>query len=191
MKIITATVRLLSIALMILFLSVGCQNEGASIAGPDNSVISSATLSKKKDAPAIAWPLVKSKVFRFNNGANQYNGGNIKFPKGHKSKFVLEDSSLTPPPNIAFGEDVTITMQVDYDEDSGEMIFTFGPSGCQFSPAATIKLDYSVLGIDIPTLYYIDENGNYIEQPIEDINVNNKWIKISVHHFSRYALARA
>ena len=80
-------------------------------------------------------------------------------------------------------------MNVDYDQVKNELIFEFGPHGCQFSPAARVKLDYNPLGINIATLYYIDENGNYIEQTPDYININKKYMMINLDHFSRYAVA--
>ena len=62
-----------------------------------------------------------------------------------------------------------------------------GPLGCQFEPAATVWFHYT--GSSVPNLYYIDENGNYVEQPPGEIDTQNQWIMLKIHHFSRYALA--
>ena len=65
----------------------------------------------------------------------------------------------------------------------------FGPSGSQFSPAAVIELNWKDLGVDSAKLYYIEENGNYIEQTPDNIDFQGKTMMIQVNHFSRYALA--
>ena len=132
-----------------------------------------------------------SKTFTYEDGKGQYKGGNIKFGSNNKSKFTLEKGALTPPPDVAWGEPVTITIQIEYDASKQELLYTFGPHGCQFSPRAMIKLEYSELGIDVPTLFYIDENGDYNEQQPNQIDINKKWLKIRVDHFSRYAVAWA
>lgn len=137
----------------------------------------------------LNFPISVSKVFRFHNGEDEYRGGDIEFRDGNKSKFQLEDGALTPPPDIAWGKPVTITMEVDYNKDKNELIYTFGPHGCKFNPQAQVKLDYRTLGVDIPVLYYIDDNGNYIKQTPENIEINKKWLFIRVDHFSRYAVA--
>jgi hypothetical protein len=50
-------------------------------------------------------------------------------------------------------------------------------------------MKYGDLGNGNPTLYYIDANGNYIEQQPNSINHQQKWMKIYINHFSRYAIA--
>ena len=75
--------------------------------------------------------------------------------------------------------------------ESNELVFSFGPSGCQFSPAAQVKLSWKDLDIEMPTLYYIDNNGEYIEQQPADISTRGSWMLINIHHFSRYAFAWA
>lgn len=136
----------------------------------------------------IMFPMFNSKTFYYIDSLGYYEGGNIKFT-GNKSKFNMDDSALTPPAATRKGYGVTITMNVDYDQTNNELIFEFGPHGCQFSPAAQVKLDYNPLGIDVATLYYIDENGNYIEQLPDEINLNKKYMMITLNHFSRYAVA--
>jgi hypothetical protein len=137
----------------------------------------------------LNFPITISKTYRFNKRENEYRGGDMEFSHDNKSKFQLQDGALTPPSSIDWREPVTITMEIDYDEAKNELIYTFGPHGCQFEPEAQIKLDYAALGVELPVLYYIDDNGNYIEQTPEYIEVNKKWLKISVDHFSRYAVA--
>ena len=134
------------------------------------------------------FPMYASKIFNYIDSLGYYEGGNIKC-NGNKSKFNLDDGALTPPATSRKGNNITITMNVDYDQVNNELIFEFGPHGCQFSPAARVKLDYNPLGINIATLYYIDENGNYIEQTPDYININKKYMMINLDHFSRYAVA--
>ena len=76
-----------------------------------------------------------------------------------------------------------------FDSVNNQLLFEFGPAGIHFSPDAIIRLDYQALGIDVPVLYYIDANGQYIEQTPACIDVTNRWLKVEVAHFSRYAVA--
>ena len=200
MRNLTSKLMTLLAVLLIAALMAGCNQDSSNLAGPDQAFDTPApeqSFDKKKKKnrqqgpPPINWPLVKTQKFRFNRGLNQYRGGSMEFADGHKSKFSLEDGALTPPANIPWGNPVWITMEVDYDSVRQELLFTFGPHGSQFAPGAQIKLDYSALGINLPNLYYIDDNGNYIPQRPDQIDTNKKWIKITVDHFSRYALARA
>ena len=121
---------------------------------------------------------------RYSKKWDAYQGGKIILSQG--SQFELLYGSLTPPPEL-YGQNVTITVNVVEDAVSGELLFEFGPSGSQFEPAATVWFHYT--GSSMPNLYYIDENGNYVEQPPDEIDTQNQWIMLKIHHFSRYALA--
>ena len=87
------------------------------------------------------------------------------------------------------GGPVTITMTIESDPQNGGYIYSFGPSGCKFDPPAVLYLKYRDLGIDNATLYYVDDQGNYIEHMPDDISLKQKWFKLTIHHFSRYAVA--
>ena len=137
-------------------------------------------------ASVSTYPQSASKVYKFHKQKGHYNGG--KFQVQNNSEFILNQGALTPPAGIAWGDPVTITMTVDRDSVRNELIFTFGPSGCQFNPSAILSLNWSDLGIQNPKLYYIDENGTYVEQAPDYIDTQAKWLKIRVDHFSRYAI---
>ena len=124
-----------------------------------------------------------STTLKFKKGA--YKGGNIQLGQG--SMLTIPKKSLTPPQGTPAGADVTITMNVELVD--GELNLTFGPHGCQFDPPAELRVDYSDLGVDRPTLFYIDENGNSIEQTPDHIDTKGKWLTLSFDHFSRYAVA--
>ena len=193
MKSVGSTLRIFFTSFAILLLTVGCHENSSSIADPNtafDSQSSDLSLEKKKkknyNAP-MTYPQTASHVFPYSPWENLYYSGNITVLPS-RSVFDLEWGALTPPDSL-WGQDVTITFTIDKDEANNELIFTFGPHGSQFSPAARVILDYSDLGIDIPTLYYIDENGNYIEQQPDDIDVNGKKLTLYIDHFSRYALA--
>ena len=95
-----------------------------------------------------------------------YKGGKIKLDQG--SKLTIAKNSLTPPPGTPAGAKVTITMNVEL--VNGELIFTFGPHGCQFDPPAELRIDYGDLGVELPALYYV-ENGEYVKQAPDHIDV--------------------
>jgi hypothetical protein len=154
----------------------------------DQTDSSTVTLSKGKPAGGgeVNYPISGSKVYQFWSAHKLYRGGTLNMADG--SFFQLVKDALTPPPTISWGEDVTITMMTERDTVRNELIFTFGPSGSQFQPSAKVYLNYKILGIEIPKFYYIDENGNYIEQTPDEINVTNRSIILYVDHFSRYAI---
>ena len=131
------------------------------------------------------YPLSASSVVKFHAPHNQYRGASVDL-EPTQSVLSFDGGALTPPAEIPYGDPVTITFQVDYNPVTNELTFTFGPHGCQFSPAAE---DWSELDTDTPVLYYIDENDNYIEQQPEQINYQGRWMIITVDHFSRYAVA--
>ena len=184
--------RIIFAGLLIFALAVSCQQDGVSnLTAPDlNSVTQDGggAIFKDGDSLKVSWPLQASAVFEYDSKKGYYTGGSFNFGYKNKSGFVLKDDALTPPAGTNWGAPVTITVEVDYDSTAQELIFTFGPHGCQFSPRAEVKMDYEVLGINLPVLYYIDDNGNRIKQEPEQIDAGKKWIKISLDHFSRYAL---
>ncbi len=124
---------------------------------------------------------------RFAGGQAGYTGGTINAPQG--SKLQISPNSLTAPERLQ-GSDVTITMEVKKKKKQGEyqLEFTFGPHGSTFSPPAEVTFDWTDLGIDVANLYYIDENGNYVQQSPDNIDIQNKRMTIYVDHFSRYAI---
>ena len=113
-----------------------------------------------------------------------YTPGHIILGQG--SMLTIPRASLTPPPGTPKGAPVTITMQAE--KVDKELVFTFGPSGCQFSPPVELRLDWSDLGDSVPKLYYIDEKGSYIEQKPDHIDRQGKFFLLYIDHFSRYAL---
>lgn len=183
--------------IFMIFLFGGCsQNALENISGPSietesGNSFSSLDMKKKKDNPQIDWPVTGSVTIGYNTGLDQYKGGKITFGQNNKSKLTVERNSLIPPPGTPWGEPVTITMVMDYDSVNQEIQVHFEPHGCQFTIPAQLKIDYRFLDIDIPVLYYIDEDENYIEQQPDQIKANKKWLKIYMNHFSRYAVAHS
>ena len=123
-----------------------------------------------------------STTLKFKKGA--YKGGKIKLRQG--SMLTIPKNSLTPPPGTPAGANVTITMNVEL--VNSELIFTFGPHGCQFDPPAELRIDYGDLGVELPALYYI-ENGEYVKQSPDHIDTKGKFMLLRFDHFSRYAVA--
>ncbi len=125
-----------------------------------------------------------STTLKFRRYVRAYGGGKIRLPQG--SKLTIARNSLTPPPGTPAGADVTITMNAEL--VNGELIFTFGPHGCQFDPPAKLRIDYGDFGAELPTLYYI-ENGEYVEQVPDHVDTRGKFMLLNFDHFSRYAVA--
>ena len=111
--------------------------------------------SNKPSTQEAPYPQYDSQLIRFHAPTNHYRGGNLDLPNG--ASFNIQGGALIPPPEIPWGEEVTITMLCEKDTVNNELTFTFGPSGCQFGSGARIFLDYKDLGIDKALLYYIDE----------------------------------
>jgi len=134
-----------------------------------------------------AYPQVTSVTVQYFKNWGQYKGAICNLENG--SFFEFYNGSLSPPQYIPWGDEVTITMRADRDALSGELIYSFGPSGCTFDTPAKLWLDYSDLGTDEATLYYLDTDGNRIEHLPDNIDFYNKRMCIYIDHFSRYAIA--
>ncbi len=117
--------------------------------------------------------------------ARGFGSGKIQLDDG--SKFKVDSLATTAPKGHKKNTNLTLTMLVE--KIDGELIFTFGPHGCEFSPRAEIALDYSALGVKVPTLYYIRDDGTYEEQTPDHVDTKGRKMYIRVDHFSRYAMA--
>jgi len=162
------------------------------VIGCENSELISSTANQGDDTDYPPSSLQKityfpqdcSNTFRFRRGA--YASGIVKAPNGSHLKLV--QGALTPPSDTPYGQNVTLKMRVDKNNDTNEMIFSFGPSGCQFTPPAELCFSWADLGSQSAVLYYIDENGTYIEQTPDHIDTQNQRMTIYIDHFSRYAI---
>jgi len=198
------SIKLTSMAVIIagVLFFAGCEKQSPT--APDNlnyrydspSEIAGAVSSDENNNPnpenGYRWPTIASHTYTYNYSLKGYDGGKIQFGENNRSKFELEDLALALPAGPSMSpkmKDVTITMQIDYDTTAKELLFEFGPHGCQFDPRAHLMMDYKVLGVEVPVLFYIDENGNRIEMQPNQINTNKKWLIIRLDHFSRYAVA--
>ena len=131
------------------------------------------------------YPLSTDLTFLYVNPNKGFQGGQLKVENG--TTFTFKGGSLTPPSGWT-DDRIILSMEVDKDITKNELQFKFGPSGCKFNPSAIIWFNYGDLGISAPKLYYVDSNGNYIEQAPEQINYRGNKMLISVDHFSRYAI---
>jgi len=120
---------------------------------------------------------------RYSKKWDAYQGGKINLSQG--SQFELLYGSLTPPAEL-YGENVTLTMTVVQDDADNELHIEFGPHGSTFEPAATVWFHYPGSN---PKLYYVEDDGTYTEQKPDEVNLVNGWVKLTINHFSRYAVA--
>jgi hypothetical protein len=140
------------------------------------------------EGTASSYPQSGSAVAEFSASRNEYNGVAITLANG--SVFYMVGGALTPPDGTVFGEPVKIDFTAERDERNNELLFSFGPSGCQFTPAAEVKLSWKDLNVDIaPTLFYLEGKRKRIVQQPDQIDLKGKWMIIKIDHFSRYALA--
>jgi len=158
-----------------------CTEQAPLSSQTENSV---SVLAKGGQKSEYNYPLYTDLTF-LANSKGSFQGGQLKVENG--TTFSFKSGSLTPPSGWT-DDRIILSMEVDKDTTKNELLFTFGPSGCQFNPSATIWFNYGDLGISAPKLYYVDSNGNYIEQAPEKIDYRGNKMLISVDHFSRYAI---
>ena len=177
------------ITLVFLFAVFSCENNNPVI--DDNDSNNNLTHFEKGKPgsggeESYSYPMSQEVIFLWVNPKKGFQGGQLKVENG--TTFIFSGGSLTPP--AGWTEDrITLSMEVDKDPVKNELIFTFGPSGCQFSPAAEVWFVYKDLGVTAPVLYYIDANGNYIPQTPDYIDFRGNKMLLKIDHFSRYAIA--
>lgn len=186
MKHLTNNLRAVLGSLMILLLTIGCQETGNSVAGPDNpSATNSQFTQLARRGKPVSYPQTGQMVVSYLSYYNLYNQNFVNLDQG--SKLIVPYGAFTPPQGM-WGENVTITISADLNTTTNELQFEFGPHGSQFDAPAELWLNWDDIGKEQPTLFYIDENGNYIEQQPDEVDLKKKKMKIFLHHFSRYAL---
>jgi hypothetical protein len=135
-----------------------------------------------------SYPQSASTTLRYWRKQKAYAQGSMLLLNG--SQFAIPYASLTPPAGTPEGAEVTITFTVKKDEINNELIYEFGPSGCAFSPSAEVWMKWSdLLPEGNPKLFYIENDGSYVEQQPDQIDYLGQWMKININHFSRYAIA--
>jgi len=100
----------------------------------------------------------------------------------------------------AWAVDYSKNIWVTFDDadNVGEADLVFGPHGTQFSSPALLTMECKNLNLsginpnDIK-FYYVNENGQWVEQPSHEIfvDVNSGLIRVvgaQIPHFSRYAI---
>lgn len=146
---------------------------------------------KEDNKPGYSnYPQFGSVTLTYDKDVRAYTGGNCVLTNG--SKLHVGNYSFTPPPQGSKRQPYTITMQVDMveNEKNFDLIFTFGPSGSQFSPWAQIWLDWKDMETGkVPGFYYIEEDGTWTELEPAAVDKQNKKVIAFVSHFSRYALS--
>jgi hypothetical protein len=196
MKAIKLIGNLLISASLLLFIGsnfIGCSQESpVSMVGPQDSDIQ-ANFAKRSVAPIDPvveepsnYPQAAKGIVYYDSNKNQYKGFAMSLP--NHSSFILQPGALTPPEGTPLGADIKLTWLVEKDERNNELIFTFGPHGCQFSPTAEVWFDYSDLGTGEASLFYLEGKKKREVIP-ESIDVGNGKMLIHIDHFSRYAIA--
>jgi hypothetical protein len=168
----------------IIFLCNACEKTSPVSADPLGYQYMDQEFLTKKPAQEDSYTYPIWGKMNFYNKKGVWQGGTIILSNG--SKFTVETGALTPPHPLA--SSVYVSIRADFDSLKNEIVFSFTPSGCVFSPPAELIFDYNDLGIDIATLNYIDENGEYILQTPDHIDYQKRTITIYIDHFSRYAI---
>jgi len=155
------------------FENIACEESGFS---DESSILA------KRPVEEYTYPIWGKK--NFYNKRGTWEGGSIQLSNG--STFAIERGAMTPPHPLA--SSYYLTVRADFDSLNNQIIVSFTPGGCVFDPPAELILDWTDLGIEVASLYYINENGDYIPQTPDHINFDRRTLSIYIDHFSRYAI---
>ncbi len=137
------------------------------------------------------FPQYAEKTFKFDKKKGYYRGGKLNTTNGSKFKIKKGDldPSLVEVEGWKYGDPVTITMQVEKEDD--KLIFTFGPSGCRFKPSAELTLSWNGLNAkkhEVKTINLLDANDDVIEA--DEVDTRGQMFLMWIPHFSRYAISK-
>jgi len=139
------------------------------------------------------FPITSVKTLEWIQDEHCYQGAYF-FAGPTKSSFFIEKGSLTAPEDHLVKSPVKITYTMDK-KGNKELIYTFGPAGCTFDPPAIVTMDFTEIKstnnscTEQPKLYYICDDSTLVEQAADQINLQERWLKVKISHFSRYAIA--
>ena len=138
---------------------------------------------------------VLKKVTTTSKWMSKSTGGSLHLHHISNGIEVVVDLRIDPN---TMSYSTTVSATVDDGSYVGESDVVFGPHGLQFSSPANMtmeakNLDLSGINPDNIKLYYINDNGQWVEQPCHEIYVNVQWgiirvVDAKLDHFSRYAL---
>jgi hypothetical protein len=178
----------------IIMILVSCSQDGVSPIADSQEIVINDFLSKgppkNNDLSATSddgtYTESASCLVKYIRKSDSYNSASLKTWSG--SYLYIDYNSLIPPEELQ-GKTVTITMLMEKDLVNNELIYTFGPNGCEFSTPAQLWLSWKDLGSVNATLYYLDEDGNRVEHLPDDVDLYDQKMLINIDHFSRYAVA--
>jgi len=87
-------------------------------------------IRSEKESVSNGYPQIASLEIVWFGQQNGYSTGNLNFVNG--TKLYVPFNSLTPPSGTPPCESVMINGLIEKDEVNNELIYSFGPSGCQF-----------------------------------------------------------
>jgi len=179
----------LTVALFIvgMALSFNACSEQSPLSHSENAETEAVLAKKPAGGGDSAYPQTGVKSYKLQKAADgfYYNSKAGSIMLGNGSKFIVERGALKSPMP---GGSLYVKMTAYYDATINELQFVFTPHGAQFSPPAEVWLNYSDLNISSAKLYYIDDNGDYIEQQPADVDFQGSKMKVYIDHFSRYAI---
>lgn len=100
--------------------------------------------------------------------------------------FTVREGALNLPESESLSKDVELTVNTEV-LPNGNWHFTFGPEGATFDPPAEVDINWPGASSADFTLFYI-ENGDYIAQPVADVEAGEESVRLYIHHFSEYEL---
>lgn len=165
------------------------------LAKNNNTSTSSESLSLSAYLDGIqnpTYPQTGTVTLQYDKKAGVYSGGYIYLSNG--AFLSIREGAFTPPPDTRIGASVTITMTAEFDSVSNELIYSFSPHGSTFYPYAHLTLIFTDLNLadaNSAALYYLDDNGNYIETYPDLLDEYEHLMMMEIPHFSRYAIAHS
>ena len=178
---------LLILLLAMLYISCESLNSTAPESGTENTRYAIGTENYRNLLPADlpTYPMQESTLVAYDAANAAYASASIVLTNGSSLSFSA--SSLMAPDGFA-AEPLLITFSATIADN--QLHYNFTPQGCSFTTPATVTLNYSdIFGMGAARLFYIAENGDYIEIQPASHNLFFKTMTIQVTQWAEYIIS--
>lgn len=182
-----------------IFIMNSCENQN--LISPSGQTDEGVSVEGKQLKFLVLGDASLQKTVRSEKWIEQSAGGSVSlyYRKDYTSGTSPEMTATINIPANSISQSCNVSMYFDDSQNVGPTDIVFGPHGTTYSTPAKLTIEckyFDLSGVDPNTLhlYYVNENGQWVEHPSHEIHVEPGWgfirvVDAEIPHFSRYAIA--